>query len=82
MQTTMTATATRTSYQVNNQLRNKVVDTRLGRRAENPVFSSYYPAKARAKIVNVDSDRGMAERRHDELEVKVSSWRARLNLVW
>ena len=73
MQTTMTTAATRTSYQINNQPRNKVVDTRLRRRVENPVFSSYYPTKARAKIVNVDSDRGMAERRRDELEVKVSS---------
>ena len=73
MQTTMTTTTTRTSSQVNNQPHNTIIDTCTGRRVENPVFSSYYPAEARAKVVNVDSDKGLAERRRDGPEVKVSN---------
>ena len=69
----MTTTTTRTSYQVNKQPHNTIIDTCTGLWVENLVFSSYYPAEAQAKIVNVDSDKGMAERRRDEPEVKVSN---------
>ena len=69
---TTTTTTTRTSYQVNVQPRNAVIDTRGGRRVENRAFSNYYPAKARAQVVNLDTDAGYGqEKRREEPEVKV-----------